>query len=185
MDLISATGVTKSGITETMQVPGESASSTLRAAVVDWVSSRQRVRSDTASADGAEVLVATALERRKQPLTVCARLRRGVREAAVREAFTQCHAELAKDLPETVVLVIEQQPIRRSLADEYCDITTNEPAEHTYLFTSALRKIMDRNSAQGRRHDDDRLLAMQLTEIAVAFPSARDSLEELLWQHRR
>ena len=180
MDLISATDVT-----ETTQLSGGSTSSMLRSAVVDWLSSRQATHSAVTNTSGAEVCVATALEREKRAPVICARLRRGVGETAVREAFTQCYAELAEKLPAPVELVIEQQPIRRSLADEYCDITTNEPAEHTFLFDSALRKIIERHGAKGETHDGDGLLAVQLTEIAVAFPAARDSLEELLWQHRK
>lgn len=179
MDLISATDVT-----ETTQPSTGSTSSSLRAAVVDWLSSRQVAHSDTANTRGAEVCVAKALEREKRPPIICARLRRGVRETAVREAFSQCHAELADKLSAPVALVIEQQPIRHSLADEYCDITTNETAEHTFLFSSALRKIAERLGAEGRACNDDGLLAVQLTEIAAAFPAARDGLEELLWQHR-
>ena len=159
MDLISA-----SDVTETTQ-PSTGSTSSLRAAVVDWLSARQVAHSDTTHTSGAEVCVAKALEREKRPSIICARLRRGVRETAVRE-------------------VIEQQPIRHSLADEYCDITTNETAEHTFLFSSALRKIAERHGAKGGSRNDDGLLAVQLTEIAAAFPAARDSLEELLWQHR-
>ena len=179
MDLISATDVT-----ETTQPSTGSTSSSLRAAVVDWLSERQVTHSDTTHTSGAEVCVAKALEREKRPPIICARLRRGVRETAVREAFSQCHAELADKLSAPVALVIEQQPIRHSLADEYCDITTNETAEHTFLFSSALRKIAERYGAEGGSRNDDGLLAVQLTEIAAAFPAARDSLEELLWQHR-
>ena len=175
MDLISATDVT-----ETTQSSTGSTSSSLRAAVVDWLSSRQAAHSGIANTSGAEVCVAKALEREKRPPIICARLRRGVRETAVREAFSQCHAELS--VP--VALVIEQQPIRHSLADEYCDITTNDAAEHTFLFSSALRKIAERRGAEGESRNDDGLLVVQLTEIAAAFPAARESLEELLWQHR-
>ena len=178
MDLISA-----SDVTETTQ-PSTGSTSSLRAAVVDWLSARQVAHSDTAHTSGAEVCVAKALEREKRPSIICARLRRGVRETAVREAFSQCHAELADKLSVPVALVIEQQPIRHSLADEYCDIATNETAEHTFLFSSALRKIAERRGAKGGSRNDDGLLAVQLTEIAAAFPAARDSLEELLWQHR-
>lgn len=179
MDLISATDVTERARLL------EASSSTLRAAVVDWLSSRQAARSTAVNAGGAEVFVARALEREKHTPTVCARLRRGVREAPVREVFTQCHAELVEEMSTAVTLLIEQQPIRQTLADEYCDITTNESAEHEFLFSSALRRIIARRGAEGNPHDGDRLLAVQLAEIAVAFPAVRDGLEELLWQHRK
>lgn len=147
---------------------------TLRSVALDWLSGRQ----EAGNSGAAEVAVAAALERDAHSQKICARLHRGVAEQGVRRAFEQCHKEIAETLATPVELVIEQHPIRRMLADEYCEITTNEPAEHSYVFNLALHGVRDSQNA-------DSALVVQLTEIAVAFPAARDGLEELLWQHRR
>lgn len=148
--------------------------STLRSAALDWLSDRQ----ESGSSGAAEVAVAAALGHETESRTVCARLHRGVREEGVWRAFEQCQKESAETSAAPVELVIEQHPIRRTLADEYCEITTNEPAEHTYVFNLALHGVNEKREA-------DVALEVQLTEIAVAFPEVRDGLEELLWQHRR
>lgn len=83
-----------------------------------------------------------------------------MREIAIHEAFSQCRAERADKLSVPIVLVIEQQPVRHSLAGEYCDITTNNAAEHTFLFSSTLRKIAERHGAKGESRNDDRPLVV-------------------------
>lgn len=214
MDLVSApqpVGMADSAASE------ESArSANLRSAVVDWLSARQGL----GIAMGAEVAVAEALERAGRPPVVCARLRRGVREEPVRTAFHNCCEEFGGAQVSGVALLIERHPIRRTLADAYCAITTNDPAEHHFVITEALQSVglevpdsqlpasvqtraagealqpraerfelsAPNDSAAGDLDAIDRSgrnLAIELTEIAVAFPAARDSLEELLWQHRR
>ncbi|MDO5029936.1 MAG: hypothetical protein Q4E11_05055 [Corynebacterium sp.] len=153
---------------------------TLRSAALDWLSGRQ----ESGNSGAAEVAVAAALERDVHSQKICARLHRGVAEQGVRHAFAQCHKEIAETLATPVELVIEQHPIRRTLADEYCEITTNEPAEHSYVFNLALHGVSEGNGVSDSQEADSALVA-QLTEIAVAFPAARDGLEELLWQHRK
>lgn len=83
-----------------------------------------------------------------------------MREAAVREAFSQRRAEQADKLSVPVVLTIEQQPVCHLLTGEYCGITTSDTTGHTFLFSSVLRGTAECHGVEGESHDDDRLLVV-------------------------
>nr|WP_162933209.1 hypothetical protein [Corynebacterium lactis] len=136
------------------------------------------------SSSAAQVAVAAALQRDAGPPSVCARLRKGVHADAVASAFERClgtwrHSRQVSAASQPPELVLEQGPVRLVLADVYCDIDTNDPAEHEFELTGALRQL----GGTGQSHEESlRLTALRqaVAEVSALYPEFSDGLEELL-----
>lgn len=155
-----------------------SAREMLRAGLLDWMSKRGEVGSPAGfgASGAAEVAIASALQRDAGPPRICARLRRGVGAEGVRQAFDRCLAQSDVVPGEGISLVVEEGPVRLLLADVYCSIETNDPAEHEFELMEALRAAED---LEQRRFE---VLSQLVEETIALYPQASDELEELLCQ---